>query len=53
MNVLEPSLTDEELVQLERDTFNYFADKMNPDKGVVPDSPTQGAPCSIAAVGRI
>lgn len=51
MKVLEPSLTDEELAQLERDTFKYFADEMNPDNGLVPDSTKQGAPSSIAAVG--
>jgi len=51
MRVLEPSLTDEELAQLERDTFKYFADEMNPENGLVPDNTRQGAPCSITAVG--
>ena len=51
MKVLEPSLTDEELAQLERDTFRYFADEMNADNGLVPDNTRQGAPCSIAVVG--
>jgi hypothetical protein len=51
MKVLEPSLTDEDLAQLERDTFKYFADEMNPENGLVPDSTKQGAPSSIAAVG--
>ena len=51
MKVLEPSLTDEELDALERDTFKYFADEMNPENGLVPDSTKQGAPSSIAAVG--
>ena len=51
MKVLEPSLTDESLVRLERDTFKYFADEMNLKNGLVPDSTKQGAPCSIAVVG--
>ena len=51
MKVLEPSLTDESLVRLERDTFKYFADEMNPENGLVPDNTKQGAPCSIAVVG--
>ncbi len=51
MKVLEPSLTDEDLAQLERDTFKYFADEMNAENGLVPDSTRQGAPCSIAVVG--
>src|ERR1044072_1339005 len=51
MKVLEPSLTDEELEALERDTFKYFADEINLENGLVPDSTRQGAPSSIAAVG--
>jgi hypothetical protein len=51
MKVLEPSLTDESLVKLERDTYRYFADEMNPENGLVPDSTKQDAPCSIAVVG--
>ena len=51
MKVLEPSLTDEELDVLERDTFKYFADEVNLENGLVPDSTRQGAPSSIAAVG--
>jgi hypothetical protein len=51
MKVLEPSLNDEDLAQLEHDTFKYFADEMNPDNGLVPDSTKEGAPSSIAAVG--
>ena len=51
MDVLEPSLSDEDLAQLERDTFKYFAEEMNPDNGLVPDNTRQGAPSSIAAVG--
>jgi len=51
MKVLEPSLSDEELSRLERDTFKYFAEEINPENGLVPDSTKQGAPASIAVVG--
>jgi hypothetical protein len=51
MDVLEPTLADEDLEQLEWDTFRYFSDEMNPDNGLVPDNTKQGAPSSIAAVG--
>ena len=51
MDVLEPTLADEDLAQLECDTFRYFNDEMNPDNGLVPDDTRQGAPSSIAAVG--
>jgi hypothetical protein len=51
MKVLEPSLTDENLSRLERDTFRYFADEMNPENGLIPDNTKQEAPCSIAVVG--
>ena len=51
MKVLEPSLTDEELDRLERDTFKYFADEINLDNGLIPDNTRTGAPASIAVVG--
>jgi hypothetical protein len=51
MDVLEPTLADKDLEQLEWDTFRYFSDEMNPDNGLVPDNTRQGAPSSIAAVG--
>jgi hypothetical protein len=51
MKVLEPSLSDESLAKLERDTFKYFADEMNPENGLIPDNTKQGAPCSITVVG--
>jgi hypothetical protein len=51
MKVRDPSLTDEELGRLERDTFRYFSEEMNPENGLVADSTKQDAPCSIAAVG--
>jgi hypothetical protein len=47
----ETSLSDEELAQLECNTFKYFVDQMNPENGLIPDSTRQGAPSSIAAVG--
>ena len=49
--MLAPSLTDEELARLERDTFKYFADEVNLENGLVPDNTRKGAPSSIAAVG--
>lgn len=51
MEILEPSLTDEELEELERDTFRYFAEEVNLDNGLVHDSTRQGSASSIAAVG--
>src|SRR5687767_1281873 len=51
MKVPESSLSDEDLAQLERDTFKYFADETNTRNGLVPDNTRQGAPSSIAAVG--
>ena len=51
MKVLEPSLNDEDLAQLEHDTFKYFAHEMNPENGLIPDSTKKDAPCSIAVIG--
>ena len=51
MKVMEPSLTDEELARVEKDTFRYFADEINLENGLVPDSTRRGSPSSIAAVG--
>lgn len=51
MKVSEPSLSDEDLAQLEHDTFKYFTNEMNPENGLVPDSTRQNSPSSIAAVG--
>jgi len=47
----EPSLTDDDLARLQRDTFKYFADEVNPENGLVRDSTRRGSPSSIAAVG--
>jgi hypothetical protein len=51
MKVLEPSLPDEDLSRIESDTFKYFADEINLENGLVPDSTKQGSPSSIAVVG--
>lgn len=51
MPVLEPSISDEDLARLERDTFRYFAEEMNVENGLLPDNTRQGAPSSIAVVG--
>ena len=51
MKVLEPSLNDEVLAELQHDTFKYFTAEMNEGNGLVPDNTRQGAPCSIAVVG--
>ena len=51
MEITEPSLTDEDLDRLQRDTFKYFAHELNLENGLVPDNTKQGAPCSITAVG--
>ena len=47
----ESSFTDEDLAHLERDTFKYFADEVNPENGLVRDSTRRGSSSSIAAVG--
>ena len=51
MKVLEPSLTDEDLNRLESDTFKYFADEINLENGLIPDTTRTGSPASIAVVG--
>src|SRR5688572_15122148 len=51
MRVLEPSLNDENLRRLERDTFKYFSNEINLENGLIPDNTRRGAPCSIAVVG--
>ena len=47
----ELSLTNEELSDLERSTFRYFAEEVNLKNGLVRDSTRQGSASSIAAVG--
>ena len=51
MKVLEPSLNDEDLARLERDTFRYFAEEVNLENGLIADNTREDSPCSIAVVG--
>jgi hypothetical protein len=51
MKVLEPSLTDEDLDRLERDTFSYFAEEANLENGLIADNTREDSPSSIAVVG--
>jgi hypothetical protein len=51
MKVLEPSLNDEDLDRLERDTFRYFAEETNLENGLIADNTRDTSPCSIAVVG--
>jgi hypothetical protein len=51
MKVLEPSLNDEDLDRLERDTFRYFAEETNLENGLIADNTREDSPCSIAVVG--
>jgi hypothetical protein len=51
MKVLEPSLNDEDLDRLERDTFRYFAGEINLENGLIADNTRVDSPSSIAVVG--
>ena len=51
MKVLEPSLNDEDLNRLERDTFKYFASEINLENGLVADNTRVDSPSSIAVIG--
>ena len=42
---------DEELEQLQRETFSYFLNEANPANGLVMDRTTTNSPASIAAIG--
>ena len=42
---------DDALIQLQRDTVNYFLDETNRDNGLVPDSTRAGSTSSITAIG--
>jgi hypothetical protein len=44
-------LSDELLATLQRKTFDYFVNEVNPSNGLVADRTKDGAPASIAAVG--
>jgi hypothetical protein len=47
----QPSISNEELDKLQRDTFGYFLKETNPANGLVRDSTREGTPASITAVG--
>jgi hypothetical protein len=47
----QPSISNEDLDKLQRDTFVYFLKETNPANGLVRDSTREGAPASITAVG--
>ena len=51
MKVREPSLNDEDLARLERDTFRYFAEEVSLENGLIADNTREDSPCSIAVVG--
>lgn len=51
MKIIEPSLNDEDLDRLERDTFRYFADEINLENGLSADNTRQDSPSSITVVG--
>ncbi|MFH1593590.1 MAG: glucoamylase family protein [Candidatus Omnitrophota bacterium] len=47
------AVSDDEkfLDKLERDSFEYFLEEVNPENGLIKDSSRPGSPCSVAAVG--
>jgi hypothetical protein len=45
------SMSDDALIQLQRDTFRYFLEETNRDNGLVRDSTRAGSASSITAVG--
>ena len=48
----DPQGTDEEmLAKLQRETFDYFLDQVDPNTGLIADQTQPGFPCSIAVVG--
>jgi hypothetical protein len=42
---------DDQLKQLQQDTFGYFLHETNPNNGLVPDNTRENAPSSITAIG--
>ncbi|MFW6119503.1 MAG: glucoamylase family protein [Petrotogales bacterium] len=45
-------LNDDELLsELQRKTFNFFWNEINPENGLIKDRSTDDSPCSIASVG--
>lgn len=51
MEILEDSLSERELYQLQKQTFGYFERMSNPENGLIADSTKENTPCSIAVVG--
>lgn len=51
MNSRQQSLSEDELEEIQRLTFDYFLKETNPENGLVPDSTRPGAPGSIAPTG--
>lgn len=49
--VEQQSLSEEELDELQRNTFGYFLKETNTDNGLVPDNTRQDSAASIAAIG--
>jgi hypothetical protein len=50
--IVNPQGTDEEmLLNLQRETFDYFINEMNPKNGLIADKTKPGSPSSIAVVG--
>lgn len=47
----EPAIGTAELEQLQRESFCYFVDQVNPGNGLIADRTSPDAPVSIAAVG--
>lgn len=49
--MVQPSLNDDMLERIQRDTFAYFLDQANLANGLVLDRMEEGAPASIAVGG--
>ena len=44
-------MTDQQIAELEQNTFSYFWRETNPQNGLIPDSTQENPPASIAGVG--
>jgi len=49
--MIQPSLNDDILEQIQRDTFAYFQHQTNPVNGLIFNQTEERAPASIAVVG--
>ena len=47
----KPSVSLEDLLQLQRETFDYFLNEVNPENGLIRDKTAADWPASIAATG--